>query len=386
MEKICDYNKCTACRACVHACPKHAITLQENEYGILLPVIDREKCVDCGLCQKVCQVNQLESMNKPSTCYAIWTKDDEDKMFCSSGGLSTGFARYVIKEGGVVFGAAYDDEFHLNIVEAHTEEDIKKFRGSKYVQCDTAESYPNVKKYLDLGKKVLYVGTPCQIMGLRKFLRKEYENLILVDIICHGVPPFKHLKEHVEYLCPKHDISKVTFRGEHDFKLTLYQNDKILYCKDRFLDNYFTAFLAGLNYRENCYSCSFAKEERGSDITIGDFWGLDKATMKQKYNGRISTLLVNTNQGEKFFDEIKNQFVYEEREVSESVNGNAQLNHATKRHEKRDIFMEVYKQEGIEKAFEKAGICDEVKMKKREQYLVRRVGRKIKKELKKIIK
>lgn len=377
MEKICNYDACTGCRACVHVCPKQAITMKEDKFGVLLPAIDYEKCVNCGLCQKVCQVNTDNKTEKVKKCYAVWTKEKLDRELSSSGGLSTGFGRTIVRNGGIVFGAAYNDKFQLQISVAETEEEVSAFRGSKYVQSSTADSYPAVKKYLEQDKKVLFVGTPCQIMGLRNYLRKDYENLLLVDIICHGVPPFKHLEEHVRRLCPGKIISKVSFRGEHNFKLAVYQNDELLYCKNRFEDSYFTAFLEGLNYRESCYACQYAKEERCSDITIGDFWGLKREEMQQSYDGRISVALLNTDKGICFFESIKDNFYYEERPIVEAIEGNGQLQKPTRVHPKRKIFLEMYVQEGLEAAYRKAGIVKKVNKEKIKNTVMWKALRKI---------
>lgn len=379
MEKICDEKKCTGCKTCVNVCPKQAIELYENEYGVLLPVVDEEKCINCGICQRSCQANEIDSLNYPQKCYAVWSKNKEDRALCSSGGLSTGFGRKVIQDGGVVFGAAYCKDFCLEICKAENEEQLKDFRGSKYVQCDTAGSYQCVKDCLEEGRKVLYVATPCQVMGLRKYLKKEYKNLILVDIICHGVPPFRHLKEHVKYLCKNKSITKVTFRGEHDFKLTVYDKDRILYCRDKIADTYFTAFLDGLNYRENCYSCQFARIDRGSDITIGDFWGLKREDLKQLYNGRISVALVNTEKGADFFDSVKESFYYEERTVQEAMEGNEQLHNPTRRHPNRDKFLETYRNEGLEQAYRAAGVTQKIKTGKWKSNICIRILKKFKK-------
>lgn len=329
--------------------------MKKDKYGFLYPVIAEEKCIDCNLCKRVCLANEALEGNKPQKCYAVWTRDESDKKCSSSGGVAAGLSRKMIQDGGIVFGAKYVDGFKLHITGASSMEEIKDFRGSKYVQCETADSYISVKKYLISGDKVIYFGTPCQIMGLRKFLQKDYDNLVLVDIICHGVPSFEHLKEYVNNILPEKEITKVTFRGENDFKFTAYEGDNIVFSQGAYDNLYYTAFLAGLNYRESCYACQFAKEERISDITIGDFWGIDRETLKEKYEGRISAVLINNKKGMEFFDEAKHSFHFEERTIMEAVNGNDQLRYPTRRHKKRDVFLDNYNK-GIVTAYEWAGV------------------------------
>lgn len=343
---ICAIEKCTGCFACMNICPHGAISRREDDLGKTIPVIDNSKCVECGLCQKTCPQNSPSHKSRPYKCYAVWTKNSEDKKTSSSGGVGAGFARYVLKDGGVVFGTAFNDDMELLHMSAQTLEEARKFRGSKYVSSYTVMTFKEAREYLDSGRLVMYAGTPCQIDGLKSLLRKDYKNLITVDLICHGTPPIKYLKEYAKEVCGEMP-DNASFRGKYDFKLTFYKNGRIKYKQDSGGDLYFTAFLEALTYRDNCYACPYAKPERCSDITIGDFWGLDRSTLKSSYTGRISVMLINTEHGAEFFDKAKDEFIFEERSVEEAIKGNGNLQSPSKRHPDRDIFAENYKKYGF---------------------------------------
>lgn len=357
--EICGIEKCTGCFACMNICPKNAISCGEDKLGKTIPAIDENKCINCGLCKKVCPQNNPFSKMKPQKCYALWTNNLDDKKMSSSGGVQSGFSRYIIENGGVVFGAAFDKNMNLLHMSAETTEEALKFRGSKYVSSYTGMTFREAREYLDKGKLVLYVGTPCQIDGLKNYLRKDYENLITVDLICHGTPPIKYLKEYAQEVCGELP-DKASFRGQYDFEMVFYKNDDITYRKMSGADCYFTAFLQGLTYRDNCYECPYARIERCSDITIGDFWEIDRSTLKNKYRGRISAALINTARGADFFDKVKERFVFEEREIGEAVRGNGNLSFPSRAHTDRDWFVDNYKKYGFCKAVKTPGIIKSV--------------------------
>lgn len=375
--EICNLAQCTGCQVCKWKCPKGAISMKENEYGVMLPEIDKTICVECGICRQVCQVNNMESCNIPQKCYAAWTKNPDDQENCSSGGIATGISREIIKRGGVVFGAAFTKDFQLVITETCDIDNLYKLRGSKYVQCDVSDSYLKVEMHLKSDREVLFIGTPCQIMGLRKFLGKDYDKLYLVDIVCHGVPPYKYLVEHITNLLPEHKVTHVTFRGKDNYKLVAYNNEQVLYTKERYKDIYYAAFYEGITFRENCYSCNYAHEKRGSDITVGDFWGINRSTMKNVYKGRISEILINTSKGEKLFKMVEGNFIYEERSVREAVEGNTQLRHPTLVNEMRKQFIIEYPELGFEEALRKTRL--EKIMVKKNNSLFNKVKRRCKK-------
>lgn len=385
--EICNPNSCTGCFACKASCPKNAIEKKIDQVGRTVPSIDSALCVECGLCQKVCPVNEKPQYYAPQKCYASWSQSETDRNTCASGGIATGLGRYMIEQGGVVFGTYFQKKEHL-VLEfgmADTMDGLERFKTSKYVQADTADSYQNAKRQLEQGRLVLYVGTPCQIAGLKGFLRKEYENLITVDIICHGVPPVTYLREHQKNVCGGREAEIATFRGKDDYSMCFYEKSgKQIYKKPASQDYYFRAFLNGLSNRENCYECPYARKERVSDLTIGDFWGLDKSTLQHEYNGKVSVILVNTEKADRFLKQCEDKFYLEERAVEEAVRGNTQLRETAARYQDRDKFLQLYEKMGFVDAIKatciKAEIRSECRNKRKK--IFRRGLRKIKRLIK----
>lgn len=365
---ICDANKCTACCGCINICAKDAISLVPDELGRTVAVVDDTKCVNCGLCKKICPVNDMPESNYPDKCYAAWSGNKNYSMTCASGGISTGFAEAVLKNNGVVYGTVFNGT-DLIFDKADTLDEVEKFKGSKYVQAYAGLIYKDVKASLNDSREVMFCGTPCQVAGLKKYLGKEYENLVTVDLICHGTPPVTYLKEHIKSITDS-NISNVTFRGEKDFSLTLFEDERVIYSKKSQLDTYFTAFLEGIIFRENCYDCPYAKEERVSDITIGDFWELNKKEMKNQHNGRISVVLINSVRGQAFWDKVKDRFIFEERPVEEAIAGNGQLKHPSIRHSDRDKFCADYKLKGFTKAVKTKRVVSVMKKYKKQQQMI----------------
>lgn len=375
---ICDSKKCTACCGCLNICPKGAISMTPDELGRTVAFIDKEKCINCGLCKKVCPVNSEIKGNYPHECYAAWSNNEKFQKSCASGGISTGFAEAVLENLGVVYGTVFDGT-DLVFDKAESLADVEKFKGSKYVQANAGLIYKDVKASLNDSKEVMFCGTPCQVAGLKSYLGKEHNNLLTVDLICHGTPPITYLKEHIKSIMDS-NVSNVTFRGEKDFSLTLFKNEKVIYSKKSQLDAYFTAFLEGIIFRENCYDCPYAKEERVSDITIGDFWELNKKEMKNQHNGRISVVLINTPNGQAFWDKVKDKFTFEERPVEEAIAGNGQLRRPSKRHDDRNKFCADYKLKGFTKAVKTKSVTEIMKRYKRTQNVL-----KVKRLIKKLI-
>ena len=211
MIELVDKHACCGCSACVQKCPRQCISIVEDEEGFLYPVVNKEDCIDCGLCEKVCPVIHQSEEHKPLKTYAVKNKDEDIRMLSSSGGFFTLLAEEVIKEGGVVFGAKFDDRWEVKHDYTETIGGLHVFRSSKYVQSRIEDNYKKAESFLKSGRRVLFSGTPCQIAGLKRFLRKEYDNLLTVDFVCHGVPSPKvwrrYLTETVAHMCDKNSVS-----------------------------------------------------------------------------------------------------------------------------------------------------------------------------------
>lgn len=348
--EICKQEKCTGCFTCMNICPKDAIIAGEDIYGKTIPVINKEKCIECGLCVKKCPINHPVKLSYPQKCYAAWGKEREEREDCASGGIATVFSNCVISENGVVYGTAFNDKLELVHTEGKKKEELQKFKGSKYVQSYIGLIFRQIKQRLEEGKCVLFIGTPCQVAGVKSYLGKDYENFLTVDIICHGTPPMKYLKEYMDVVDRNHKAKNIVFRGKKDYYFTLYDEEGVFSCKKSSCDFYFYGFLQGLIHRDNCYICNWARSERCSDITIGDFWGLDKKSLKVEYEGKVSVVLINTIAGKKFWEKYKNHFYWEERTVDEAINKNAQLKKPSVCHPDRKYFLERYKDKGFVKA------------------------------------
>jgi coenzyme F420-reducing hydrogenase beta subunit len=337
--ELCNATKCTGCRSCENTCPKGAISMKLTVEGKTVPVIDSEKCVDCSLCQKACPVLFESDFIEPIKCLAAWTLDENDRKTCASGGIATGLYRSILDNAGVIYGCDYDKALKPVIRRSESINDLEKFKSSKYVQSSTESSYKEVKKDLQDGRNVLYVGTPCQIDGLNHFLGRKYDGLLTVDIICHGVPPYKYLHDYISDLKLKKTPNNVSFRGKNDYFLAVYRDDELLYMKESEDDFYFKAFLSGMIFRDNCYECRYARKERISDLTIGDFWRLNKKKLQTPCPGKASVILANTSKGMEALEKASSYIYFEEKNLEEALIGNDQLNHPMPVHQDRQVFV-----------------------------------------------
>lgn len=284
MIRIVDKKECCGCGACVQRCPRQCITMQTDKEGFAYPVVDTKQCCDCGLCDKVCPVMNQQPEQAPVATYAAINSDQAVREESSSGGIFTLLAKETINNGGVVFGAAFNDKWQVAHTYANEINDIKKFRGSKYVQSDIGGSYSVAEKFLKEGKEVLFSGTPCQIAGLKRFLRKEYKNLKTVDFVCHGTPSPLVWEKYLEEVCCANKIGNITdiqFRNKaegwkkYSLQIKYVNHDgKEMILRETLDDNIFMkCFLSNLCLRPSCYQCPARSGKSDSDITLGDLWG-----------------------------------------------------------------------------------------------------------------
>lgn len=342
-----DQTLCTGCGACYNKCPVNAINMKANKEGFLYPVIDSEKCIDCGLCYKVCPIEESVSKNQDPNVYAVWC-DYETRMKSSSGGFFSVLANYVLDNGGWVCGARYNDTYdrvyHDWICK---KEDLQLLRGSKYVQSDTGLTYRFAKRQLDAGNWVLYSGCACQVAGLIKYLGKDYEKLILVDIICHGAPSPEVYRSYINEIANGRKIEKMDFREKAHWgwgtATSLFMENGEVHRNDCFKDPYWVSFLSALSTRKCCDKCPYTEVYRVSDFTLGDFWGVKAINEKLDDSKGTSLVLVNTNKAKILFESLKNKCDLAEKvdlhavlEVAKTRNG--QLLHPQKTNFRRERF------------------------------------------------
>ena len=369
--KLCSAEKCNSCMACANACPFGAIATTINKYGANQPEIISDKCVECGLCQKVCVEKHDFEFSYPLKAMALYVKSDFDRKTCASGGAATAFSRYVISKGGCVFGATSEGGYP-HYIKVDNQNDLELLKGSKYVYCDPLQIYKDVKTELSDDRLCLFIGTPCNVAGLLSLLNKKYSNLITIDLICHGTPPFSYLKEHIEnHVGDYSKVANFTFRGKDDFFLTIFdKHGHVIYKQSQYEDEYFMSFMKGFMFRPVCYECQFAQEKRISDITIGDFWNISNDALNG-YNGKISVALLNSEKGCSFFNDCKSVFYFEERSVIEAINGNDQLRHPSIYNKERDYFLDYYlKNKSIKKTFIGMGILNKCRLNKFRRYFL----------------
>ena len=354
--EVLEKNECCGCSSCAQKCPQNAIKMQENEEGFLYPIIDKDKCISCGICSKVCpQLKEVkEAENGYPKAYAMYNKDEQTQLSSSSGGIFTELANYFFCENGVVFGAAYNEKFEVKHIAIFEKSEINKLRKSKYVQSNINDSYKLVEKNLKEGKKVLFTGTPCQILGLKSFLVRDYDNLITCDLVCHGVPSQMAFNQYLKFLTKKNKntIIEYDFRSkdikdcEKIGKVT-FKNGKEKYLKIG-LDCYYSNFLAGNIFRESCYKCHYSNFNRVGDITIGDFIGVLQMQPEAYSSRGTSICIINSKKGKLVFEKIKNKFNFY-RTTSEKISRyNSNLNYAKKRPICRDS---IYKNIDNQKKF-----------------------------------
>ena len=306
-------NNCCGCSACAAVCPKDCIVMTPDTEGFLYPLVDSVKCIDCGLCEKVCHEIHPYDEHIPIKVYAAMNNDVEIRTSSSSGGLFYAFAQKAIQQGGVVFGARFDKNWQVIIDYARTLHEAKAFMGSKYVQARIENSYLNAKKMLDEGTFVLFSGTPCQIAGLKHYLRKDYEKLVTVDFICHGTPSPKVWRKYLdEVLKGGKEARKIEFRNKKNgwkrfnFHICYNEDSKSVSILSKFdEDIYMKGFLSDLTLRPSCYSCKSKSGRSSSDITIADFWGIESIHPNIDDDKGTGLVFLNTAKGIDFFDSIE---------------------------------------------------------------------------------
>lgn len=369
-------NECCGCSGCFNACNFDALHMVPDKRNILFPEIDYERCVTCRKCEKVCEFQRyfqrrtkddLEGENRKHVYVAV-NRDRNQMMKSASGGIFAALAQNVLDAGGVVFGSAmnrHEDGLKVEHIAVEDPEDLRRLQGSKYAESDIGETYKMAKRYLRQGRTVLFSGTPCQIAGLRSFLNcKNHDGLITVDIICHGVPSGRVFTDYIRTVERKQGITVQDFifrdktKGENYTARMEYLKNGQLHSEliTSTKSSYYRMFLKALIFRENCYACPYAGENRPADLTLGDFWGVEKEHPDYLVTGGgeiepgkgVSYLIVNTERGEEAVQRFGQKILKHESSFEQAARANAQLRHPSHRPAQREILLDAYAEGGFE--------------------------------------
>ena len=326
MIQITDKSQCCGCWACENICPKHCIEMQPDHEGFRYPVINQKECIECGLCEKVCpNLKEKQNDTPPINHYIIQNKNKRDLRKSNSGGFFSVISEYAIQKHGVVFGASFDEKMELRHTYAESYAECHPFRGSKYVQSQIKDSYQKAKNFLNQGKLVVFSGTPCQIAGLKSYLRKDYENLITVDLVCRGVPSPLLLKKYFEYHSKEKNntiigyLSRDKYYGYSYSTASIFFKDKnISYHKGKESDIMLGLYFKNLCSRPSCYQCHYKTIHRVSDFTIFDCWDAPSSS-KEFSNQGATNIFIHTEKGNALFKKIKNHFIYKIEDIQKII-------------------------------------------------------------------
>ena len=347
MINIADKHNCCGCEACVQACPKQCISFNEDVEGFRYPEVDNSLCVDCGICEKVCPILTPYESHRPQKQYAAINPDDTIREQSSSGGIFSMLAERVIRESGIVFGVRFDDNWQAVFDHTDTIEGLAAFRGSKYVQARVGLAFKEVREFLKQNRKVLFSGTPCQVAALRHFLRHEYDNLLLVDFICHGVPSPKVWRIYLNEITSNSvlAINDVQFRNKKqgwkrfNFDISYSSQGQFYNLSLWHLENhYMRIFLKDVILRPSCYDCKAKGGRSGSDLTIADFWGITQLNPEMDDDRGTSLILVHTDKGKSHYSNMSvNSW---EAQFDDVLRYNPAVEYSAKEHLKRRFFFD----------------------------------------------
>lgn len=380
---IVEKEDCCGCNACSLICPKKCITMCEDAMGSKYPKVDNALCIQCGACLKVCPFLNPESPCSPIQCYASVIDNDEIRIKSSSGGIFYSMAHRVIECGGIVFGAVFNKKWEVEHVSVEDLEGIQRMMGSKYVQSDTQQTYAEVRRCIQSDRLVLFSGTPCQIAGLNHYLHKEYDNLITVEVICHGVPERGVWRDYLSSMFTQQKgertggkkvlqpsinerdfkVNSVSFRdkknGWKNFGFTLIytsstgnlENSCLTSAKEALFEafqqnKYINAFLRNLSLRPSCYDCKAKSGKSHADITIGDFWGIEGTNIMLDDDKGISAIVCRTDKGMNFLRQCKN-LKFEECTYQDIKKSNPSLDESVIYTDNAKIFHRLFPQKGF---------------------------------------
>lgn len=310
--ELAAHDICTGCGACAKACPRQAIRYKNDDEGFPTPYIEKDECVECGLCNKICPALHMPKMSTILATYAAQALDRNVLKDSTSGGLFTVFAREIFSRNGIVYGCIWDEQYNAVIKRAEREEEIAPMRGSKYVWSWAGDTFPEIKKYLEAGRTVLFTGLPCQVAGLKNYLRKDYENLYLLDCLCSGTPSPLAFGKYLDTICKPEERKSLNlkFRDKDPYGVGVHitykgKSKKCLLRVEHITNPYYYSFYSHLIDRRSCYVCPYGTDNRVSDFTICDYWGISNYHNDIDIKAGVSALMVNSAKGTMLLEQVK---------------------------------------------------------------------------------
>lgn len=336
---------CCGCEACVQACPSGCISFPEDAEGFAYPKVNAEACIGCGLCEKVCPVLNSRESSAPLSVSAARNKSEDELMKSSSGGVFAALSRKVLRDGGVVFGAAFSPDFYsLAHRKIESEEELAALMGSKYLQSRTGKCFSEAKACLESGRQVLYCGTLCQIKALKLFLGKDYDNLLSVDIICHGVPSPAVWRSYLRKAAKGGKVESVSFRdkrtGWADYSFTMKTSGSVEFSQPSLENPYMWLFLNNYSLRPSCFACPAKKGESHSDLTLGDYWGIENKHPEFYDERGVGLIMVHSEKGRSSIESLNLDLL--ETSFEEAVYENTAYLHSGKEPRDRAAFFKSF--------------------------------------------
>lgn len=350
---------CMGCTACVTSCPKQCIKMKNSIEGFLYPSVEQDNCINCGICEKVCPVLSKVETHSKMKAFAMKNKKASERTKSASGGIFPIIAQLVVKKNGVVFGAAYNQEFEVRHIKVEKTKDIDRLQSAKYTQSMIENIFVEVEKALLENRWVVFSGTPCQCTGLKAYLKKEYDKLIIVDLICHGVPSPKVWKAYVKWRCNQENNgnlpeqinmrSKYSGWSKYGYSTEFnYGNGKISRIPNR-EDPFMKAFIGNICLRKSCSRCQEKGVVRCSDFTLGDYWGVWNQHPEFDDNKGTSIVFTHSEKAIEILNEIKPQVECTEVDIEEAIKENPSMIASSKEHPKRSQFLKEISDDNFKK-------------------------------------
>lgn len=379
---LCEITKCTGCQACANVCFKKCITMKNTHEGFLFPKISQTSCISCKRCEQVCPIIDTPKLSVHTISYAMKNKNLNEKTQSTSGGIFTLLAEHVLEKRGVVFGASYDSDFSVRHIGISDKEHLSLLQGAKYAQSKIGECFTEIKRKLKAGQSVLFSGTPCQCAGLKSFLGKEYDNLITVDIICHGIPSPKVWQAYIDYRSQKenHGVrpqkinmrSKVSGWSRYGYSTEFdYGNGNVTRIHNS-QDLFMQVFIGNICLRNSCSNCKAKGVERCTDFTLGDYWGIWNQHPEFDDNKGTSVVFVHSQKGQAILEQLRDKIDCLEVNSKDAYRENMSLVNSSKPHPGRKEFLTQVTAENFDelarkyfpqKSIERQGILSRIKRK-----------------------